>query len=304
MRLTFYGTRGSYPTARREQVRYGGNTTCIHFQSESGQHLILDGGSGIRLLGHQLMQQAFGRGQGEAVVLVTHTHWDHILGFPFFTPFSRQGNHFVVASAGQIGSHIRDILSGQHVDLNFPIPFDTLVKAQVDYHPFHLGDALEFGDFYIETVQLNHAGITIGYRIEADGAVATIYTDTGRIRETRLGDGMGMPVPNDVYAQGFLDQLSHCARRSDILVHDTQFFEHEMVGRYHWGHSTVEDALEIARLAQVKQLVLFHHNPLHSDTELDIKLALARDLSARDSFEVSAAAEGEQIEMGAKETQV
>jgi ribonuclease BN (tRNA processing enzyme) len=301
MRLTFYGVRGSYPTARRNQLRYGGNTTCIHITSQSGQHLILDGGSGIRLLGHKLLQREFGQGKGEAVILVTHTHWDHILGFPFFIPFSYQGNRFTVASAGQIGSHIRDIMTGQHVDLHFPISFDTLVKAQLDYHAFHLGDALEFGDFRIETVQLNHAGITIGYRIEADGVVATIYTDTGRIRKIRLGDGMGMPVPDNVYAEGFLTQLAHCARQSDVLVHDTQFFEHEIVGRFHWGHSTVEDALEIARMAEVKHLILFHHDPFHSDTEIHTKLSLARDLSAKDSFGVSAASEGRRIDIGAGE---
>jgi ribonuclease BN (tRNA processing enzyme) len=263
--------------------------------SRSGQHLILDGGSGIRLLGHNLLQQEFGHGQGKANILVTHTHWDHILGFPFFAPFSVRGNHFVIASAGQIGSHIHEILSGQHADLNFPTSFETLIKAQVDYHPFNLGEPLAFGNFWIETVQLNHAGITIGYRIEVDGVVTTVYTDTGRIREIRLGDGMGMPVPNAVYAEGFLAQLAHCARNSDLLVYDTQFFEHEMVGRYHWGHSTVEDALEIARMAAVKKLVLFHHNPEHSDGELDVKLALACDLGACDSFEVCAAIEGEQI---------
>ncbi|MBN1994002.1 MAG: MBL fold metallo-hydrolase [Anaerolineae bacterium] len=301
MRLTFYGVRGSYPTARRDQIRYGGNTTCLHFLSRSGQHLILDGGSGIRVLGNELMQQAFGQGQGEAIILVTHTHWDHILGFPFFTPFSCRGNHFIIASAGQIGSHIRDILSGQHADLNFPVSFEALMQAQLDYHAFNLGDPLKFGDFRIETVQLNHAGITIGYRIEADGTAITVYTDTGRIRETRLGDGMGLPVPDDVYAEGFLAQLAHCARRSDILVHDTQFFEHEMVGKYHWGHCTVEDALEVARLAEVKHLVLFHHNPDHSDTEIDTKLALGRDLSAGDAFEVSAATEGWYTNMDKKE---
>ncbi len=296
MRLTFYGTRGSYPSARRDQVRYGGNTTCLYFVSRSGQHLILDGGSGIRLLGHDLLQQEFGQGQGKATILVTHTHWDHILGFPFFTPFSYEGNHFVIASAGQIGSHIHDILSGQHADLNFPTSYETLLKAQVDYRAFNLGEPLAFGDFRIETVQLNHAGITIGYRIEVDGVTTTVYTDTGRIREIRLGDGMGMPVPNAIYAEGFLEQLAHCARNSDLLVHDSQFFEYEMVGRYHWGHSTVEDALELARMAGVKKLVLFHHNPEHSDTELDIKLALAQDLSAQDNFSVCAAIEGGEVD--------
>lgn len=303
MKLTFYGVRGSYPIARRDQVRYGGNTTCLHFSTRSGQDLILDGGSGIRLLGQSLMEQAFGAGQGEAVILVGHTHWDHILGFPFFTPFNRQGNRFVIASAGQTGSHIRDILAGQHADLNFPVAFEDLV-ADFEYITFGPGDKLELGDYHIETVQLNHPGITVGYRIEADGFSATVYTDTGRVRQVRVGEGMDGPAPDETFTNRYLEQLVHCARKSDILVHDTQFREYEMVGRYHWGHSTVEDALEIARMAGVKQLALFHYDPNLSDTEVDEQLALARDLSAADTFEVVAAAEGWQLEIGSGEVQL
>ena len=117
MHLTFYGARGSYPVARPDQIRYGGNTTCLHFQTQSGQELILDGGSGIRLLGQEMMQREFAQGQGAAYILIGHTHWDHILGFPFFGPFQIEGNRFVVVSAGQPGAHIRDILAGQQIDL-------------------------------------------------------------------------------------------------------------------------------------------------------------------------------------------
>ena len=112
MELTYYGTRGSYPIARTDQLRYGGNSTCIHFRTRSGQDLILDGGSGIRRLGEVLVEREFGEGQGEAFVLVGHTHWDHILGYPFFRPFYRTGNRFMFVSAGQTGAHIRDILKG------------------------------------------------------------------------------------------------------------------------------------------------------------------------------------------------
>jgi ribonuclease BN (tRNA processing enzyme) len=296
MKLTFYGVRGSYPIARRDQVQYGGNTTCLYFLTRSGQSLILDGGSGIRLLGQSLMEQVFGAGQGETTILVGHTHWDHILGFPFFTPFNRPGNRFVIASAGQTGSHIRDILAGQHADLNFPVPFDDMM-ADFEYISFEPGDKLELGDFHIETVQLNHPGITVGYRIEADGCAATVYTDTGRVRQVRVGDGMGGPAPDKTFTNEYLVRLAYCARKSDILVHDSQFLEYEMVGRYHWGHSTVEDALEMARMAGVKQLALFHYDPDHSDTVVDEQLTLARDLSVGDTFKVMAAAEGRHLEI-------
>ncbi len=297
MKLTFYGARGSYPIARRDQLRYGGNTTCLHFRTDSGQDLILDGGSGMRLLGQEMMQRAFAEGQGEAYILVGHTHWDHIMGFPFFAPFYLQGNRFVVVSAGQIGVHIRDILSGQQVGLHFPVPFERL-QAHREYLPFKPGDGLTLGEFRVETVQLNHQGITVGYRIEADGGVVTVYTDTARVREIRLGDGMGGPEPDEGFSREYLGRVADCAREADVLVYDTNYLEHEILGRFHFGHSTLEDALEMARMARVRQLVLFHHSPEHSDTVVDEKLALARDLSEGAPFKVEAAAESWCLEVG------
>ena len=297
MEITFYGTRGTCPIARRDQVRYGGNTTCLHFRTRSGQDLILDGGSGIRVLGKEMMQREFGAGLGEAHILVGHTHWDHILGFPSFRPFFIPGNRFVVVSAGQTGVHIRDILSGQQVALNWPVRFEEL-SARLEYLPFKVGDELTLGRFRVETVQLNHPGVTVGYRIEADDSAVAVYTDTARVREVRLGDGMGGPEPDEGFSREHLERLAHCARQADVLVHDTHFLEHEMVGWYDWGHSTVEDALEIARMAGVKQLVLFHHHQAHSDAVVDEKLALARDLSRGEPFEVEAAAEGWRLEVG------
>jgi phosphoribosyl 1,2-cyclic phosphodiesterase len=305
--LTFYGARGSCPIARRDQVRYGGNTTCLHFQTRSGQNLILDAGSGIRLLGADMMGRDYGapafaggrfaEGRGEAFILVGHTHWDHILGFPFFAPLYVEGNSFVVVSAGQNGAHIRDILSKQQADLNFPVTIDYW-SARLDYVSFAPGDELTLGEFRVETVQLNHAGITVGYRIEADDGVVAVYTDTARVREVRLGDGMRGPGPDKGFACEYLARLAHCARGADVLVHDAHFREREMVGFYHYGHSTVEDALEIARLAEVDQLVLFHHAPQHSDAVVDEKLALAHDLSRGEPLRVEAAAEGWRLTVG------
>jgi ribonuclease BN (tRNA processing enzyme) len=244
-----------------------------------------------------MMQREFGQGLGKAHILVGHTHWDHILGFPFFAPFYAPGNHFVVVSAGQMGVHIRDILSGQRAELNWPTPLESLL-ARLDYMPFKPGDEFNLGEFHVETVQLNHPGITVGYRIEADGGVATVYTDTARAREVRLGDGMEEDGTDERFSQELLERLAHCARQSDLLVYDTHFLEHEIQGRYHWGHSTVEDALEMARMAEVDQLILFHHQPEHSDDVVDEKLALARDLSKGEPFKVEAAAEGWRLEVG------
>jgi len=296
MKLTFYGARGSYPTTHPDQDYYGGNTTCLHFQTRSGQDLILDGGSGIRLLGAEMMRREFAEGRGEAHILIGHTHWDHILGLPFFRPLDLEGKRFVIVSASQIGAHIRDILSGQQTDINFPVPFEHL-KAYREYLPIKPGNELTLGEYRVETVQLNHPGLTVGYRIEADGVIVTVFTDTARVRKVRLGDGMGGPEPDTGFSKTYLEQLAHCARQADILVYDTHHLEHEILGAYHFGHSTVEDALEIARMAEINQLMLFHHAPEHSDTVIDEKLALARDLSRDDPFTVEAAREGWCLEL-------
>ena len=297
MEMTVYGARGSYPVARRDQLRYGGNSTCLHFRTRSGHDLILDGGSGIYVLGQALAQRALDPGRGVTYILVTHTHWDHILGFPYFRPFSSRLNRFAIVSAGQIGMHIRDILSGQQNAINFPISYES-IPARLEYMLFDPGDVLVLGEYRVETVQINHPGITVGYRIEADESAVTVYSDTARIREVRLGDGMGGPRPDEGYSRAYLKRLAHCARGADVLVHDAHFWEHELRGRYHWGHSTVEDALEMARLAGAKRLLLSHHHPEHSDADIDAQLDLARDLCRGESLDVRAAAEGWRIALG------
>ena len=294
MELTFFGVRGSYPVARRDQLRYGGNSTCLHLRSASGQELILDGGSGIRLLGDEMMGRAFGTGRGTAILLISHTHWDHILGLPFFTPFYQAGNRFVIIAPGGIGAHIRDILSGQQNAINFPISMDHF-QARLEYMLLRPSDPLVLGTFRVQAVQLNHPGLTVGYRIEADECAVTVFTDAARVREVRLGTGMGGPRPDDGFTRDYLDRLVDCARDADVLVHDAHFFEHEIRDHYHYGHSTVEDALEIAHRANVGRLFLFHHHPQRSDLAVDEQEALARDLCRGTGLRVDAAQEGARI---------
>jgi len=294
MKLTFFGTRGSYPFSRSDNIRYGGNSTCLYVKTASGTELILDGGSGVVNLGHQMMEREFGEGKGEAVILVGHTHWDHILGYPFFKPFYAEGNRFQFVSAGQTGVSIQEILSGQHDDLHFPVPFEHLA-AEITYHDFSIGENLTFGDAVVKTFQLNHPGLTVAYRIEADGGALVIITDTARIHATRLGDGMGGIDPDPAYAKKFTERLTAFAERADLLVHDSHFFEHEIRNKEHWGHSTGEDALLLARAAGVRRLSLFHHAPEHSDADVDQILRSTRDLARKDPIEISASIEGETL---------
>ena len=296
MRVTFYGVRGSHPMARENLIGYGGYTSCVLFSSRSGEDLILDCGSGIRTLGKEMMTREFGRGEGKAHILIGHTHWDHILGLPFFEPLYRAGNEFTILSAAQDGVHIREILRGQHDELHFPAPFEAL-SASIEYVSITPGEHLTLGAFAVDTVQLNHPGTTVGFRIGADDVSATVFTDNGRIRELRMGSGMGGPEPDSGFATEFLERLSDCARDTDLLVHDTQFFEDEMTDRLFYGHSTVEDALEIARLSGARRLSLFHYDPGHSDTDIDRQLTLAKSLCSQGDPDVFAAREGQTVDL-------
>lgn len=301
MRLTFCGVRGSYPIARPDNVRYGGNSTCLYLVTDGGTEIIMDGGSGIVGLGHSMMERSFGKGNGKALILVGHTHWDHILGYPFFDPFYKEGNRFTFVSAGQTGVSISEILSGQHIDLHFPVPFEDLA-AHIDYQEFSIGDAMIFGDVSLRTFQLNHPGLTVAYRIEADHQAVVIITDTARIHAARLGDGMGGPDPDAAYAARYTEALDAFAHKVDLLVHDSHFFDHEIRDKEHWGHCTAEDALGLATRAEVRRLALFHHAPEHSDAEVDLILQSTRDLARRELIDISAAVEGSTMVLGVGES--
>lgn len=285
MRLTFWGVRGSYPVSRPDMVRYGGNSTCIHVQT-GDEHWILDAGSGLRSLGQQLMEGPFGLGQGFARFLVTHTHWDHILGFPFFQPLYVPGNRFEVWSADP---QIEGILEGQQHRDNFPVPFHAF-KAQLSFHHLPPGGQLEVDEVVVRTAQTNHPGVTLGYRIEEPGASAVVITDTARIEAVQQGDDM-------LVGQAFTDSLIDLCAEADLLVHDAHFTEAGIVGKEHWGHSTPADAVRRARDAGVSILALFHHAPEHPDAIVDKQLLHATAL-AGPQLDVIAARERHTLSWG------
>jgi ribonuclease BN (tRNA processing enzyme) len=302
--VTFWGVRGSYPIARADNVRYGGNSTCIQIQVQGEEPLILDGGSGIRALGSSLLDGPCGKGEGKANILVGHTHWDHILGYPFFGPFYFAGNRFKLYSAGQTEADLPRILEGQHEELHFPVPFDEL-RAEMVFERISPGERFSLGGYSIQTVQLNHPGFTLGYRIEHGDAAVVIFTDTARIAHVQQGEGMAEAVERDGLAEfqrRFELGLEDLCRGADMLVHDSHFLEEEIVGKEHWGHSTALDALDLARRAGVRHLMLFHHAPEHSDAVVDGKLATTRKAAAGTGLQVSAAREGMAVELSEAKT--
>lgn len=246
----FWGVRGSIPCPGAETVRYGGNTPCIEMRV-GGQRLIFDGGTGLRVLGQYLLGQM----PVKANLLFTHSHWDHIQGFPFFVPAFIPGNRFHIYGAiAPNGSTIEQRLNDQMLHPNFPVPLQ-IMAAQLEFHDIQIGDVLEFGQVKVETALLNHPGEAVGYRVSWDGYAAAYVTDTEHFPE-RLDDN-----------------VLFLARDADVLIYDATYtndeYHSEKTSKVGWGHSTWQEAVKVAKAANVKRLVIFHHDPLHNDDFLD-----------------------------------
>lgn len=248
--INFWGVRGSIPCPGPETVRYGGNTPCVEMNI-AGQRLIFDGGTGLRVLGQSLMSQL----PIKAHIFFTHTHWDHIQGFPFFTPAFIKGNNFKIYGAvAPNGATIKQRHHDQMLHPNFPVPLQ-IMQANLEFYDLEIGEKLQLGEILIENAKLNHPGEAIGYRVSWQGRVAAYVTDTEHFPD-RLD-------PNVI----------KLAQDADVLIYDATYTDEE----YHnpksskesWGHSTWQEAVKVAKAANVKTLVIFHHDPLHNDDFLD-----------------------------------
>ena len=280
-RLTFWGTRGSIPTPGPQTMRYGGNTACISVTGPDGRLLILDAGSGLRPLGHELMSR---RGKMlSADILLSHTHWDHIQGLPFFKPLSGKGNRFCVYGAAQEGVSLQEILSRQMDPMVFPVPLEAF-GAKVEVHEIVEGD-IALGDYRVRAFRLRHPGTTLGYRLgSADGSREIAY-----LTDNELGSGGRYPVSADWRAR-----LVQFLAGTDTLIHDAMYTEEFIKLRAGWGHSTPRQAVDLAAQAECARLILFHHEPEHDDATVDALLADARAyaLKVAPKLVVEAAMEG------------
>jgi phosphoribosyl 1,2-cyclic phosphodiesterase len=277
--LKFWGVRGSIPTPIKENMRYGGNTLCIEVRLPSDEILVFDGGTGIRGLGDFHMDENENKGLNVRVFL-THFHWDHIQGIPFFRPLYAPDNR-VIFHTPRI-SHLRKedtgadggaegILSGQFSNPYFPVSFEFLLAkkefVELDLQP------TKFGDLTISPFLLNHLGGAFGYRIESEGAVIVYATDLEH------GDKE-------------LDKtVREYSQNADLLIFDSQYTPEDYEAHKGWGHSTWQEACKVANECQVKQLVLFHHKPSYDDAKLD---QIAEEAS-REFENVSCAREGDSV---------
>lgn len=289
MQVTFWGTRGSIAKAGPSTLRYGGNTSCVSVRSDAGTQLVVDCGTGAHGLGQHLMAEA----RGDAVnghVLISHTHWDHIQGLPFFAPLFTAGNRWHIYGPSGLGGSLGDILAGQMEYRYFPVHIDQL-SAAVDHHDLVEG-ALEIDDVWVEARYLNHPALTLGYRIEVDGAVVVYSSDhEPHDQDLALGGDLAQNRHDDAHAS--------FVAGADLLIHDAQYLASEYPDHVGWGHSTVEYVIDVARQGGVARVALYHHDPNRTDDQVDDLVDLARAHAASVGYggEVFAAAEGMTVEL-------
>jgi phosphoribosyl 1,2-cyclic phosphodiesterase len=290
MRVRVWGARGSLATPGPSTVRYGGNTSCFEVTTPGGSLVILDCGTGMRLLGEHLNATRHAPLKGH--ILISHTHWDHIQGIPFFLPFFAAGNEWDVYAPKGMHQSLRDALEGQMQYSYFPVRLDEL-GAQISYHELVEG-RFEIDDVTVTTRYLNHPALTFAYRLESDRA-AIVYATDHEPHSRHLADGAGEISGED---------LRHCEflAGADLVIHDAQYTASEYAQKIGWGHSTVEYALAICRAARVGKVVLTHHDPSRSDEAVDriVVDAQARMRSSAVPMQVVAAREGATLTVAGK----
>ena len=273
VRVKFWGVRGSIPTPGPETVGVGGNTSCVEMRAD-GQHLILDAGSGLRPLGLALMAEAAGR-PIVATLLLTHTHWDHIQGFPFFVPAYVPQNQLRIMGYEGARSGLQDTLAGQMENPYFPVALaqmsGNIVFEEIKARDFTLGAIT------VRACRTKHPGITMAYRLETSAGSVCYVPD----HEC---------APEDPGAE-----VVALIAGADVVILDSQYTAEEYPSKKGWGHSSLDAGVAMACAAKVKQLYLFHHDPNHSDAFIAKMHAHARTLAEGSETEVLVAKEGVEI---------
>lgn len=257
MQVRFWGVRGSIPTPGQHTIKYGGNTPCIDIKTSEGHSIILDAGTGIRNLGVALTEEHPLR--VNSYLLLSHTHWDHIQGLPFFEPLSSRGNQFTVIGHKRNHKRLEEVLSGQFLEPYLPFAYRSLaadmpVKEVAPGEMFTLGENIR-----ITTASLQHPGGCLGFRIEDNGVTFAYCSDTGH------------------RSDGYQANVLALAEGADLLIHDAHFPDLQTTMTFaDWGHSCWQQAVGVAEAARTRALGLFHYGPDLTDEALEDILFLAR----------------------------
>jgi phosphoribosyl 1,2-cyclic phosphodiesterase len=276
-------------------------------RSASGTRVVVDAGTGIRKLGKELAGDD-GRQRAEVHLLISHTHWDHIQGLPFFSPLYQAGNRLHVYARKRDDLHLRAVFASQTDDPYFPIPFEE-AKAEVTFKELADSAKFEIADIGVSCARLNHPYIATAYRLSADGGSVVYVSDTAPFSDILFEDqfvarppspGAELPRADGEKLARMREGIVRLCEGADLVVYDTMFTPDDYRRMPHYGHSRPSDALEICREAGARRLALFHHAPERSDAEVDAILAETRAVAAREriALDVHAAYEGLDIALG------
>ncbi|MCI4626946.1 MAG: MBL fold metallo-hydrolase [Candidatus Magnetoovum sp. WYHC-5] len=294
MKVKFWGVRGSIPSPGKHTARYGGNTSCIELYGEDGTLVIFDAGTGIRSLGDHLLTLP----PSDIHLFLTHTHWDHIHGFPFFRPAYRQNLPLNIYGPYNSEKTIRETLTLQMIYSVFPVHVDEL-EAEIVFHNIN-EDLIKVGNLSIKPRKMNHPITCFGYKVEENGKYIFYTGDHEQFfefRNTEGGTKLAQKYEGTVKeerAEGEVDFV----KGVDLLIADSQYLEEEYVEKAGYGHSTVSQTLDLAIKAQVKHLVLFHHEPVRSDDALDNILEMVKQKAIQEGspdMKITIAEEGIEI---------
>lgn len=311
MRVRFWGVRGSLPVPGSKTERYGGNTSCVEVRSATGTRIIIDAGTGIRLLGKRWVHDEPEEGRGSAHLLISHTHWDHIQGLPFFTPLHREGHHLHVYARRRAHLDLREVLNSQHEDA-YLAEGSGLLRGEVSFR--ELGDSAQFhiADVEVSCARLNHPYVATAYRLVAGGCSLAYVSDTAPFSDILFENQYVArpPAAGARLADGDLGKLRamrdgvvRLCEGADLVIYDTMFTPDDYLRMPHFGHSRPSDALDICRDAGARRLVLFHHAPERTDAEVDAILDETRAQAAtgRQALDVFAAYEGLDLALDSRE---
>jgi phosphoribosyl 1,2-cyclic phosphodiesterase len=278
--ITFWGVRGSTPCSCDANRRYGGNTACVSLEVPGEEPIVLDLGTGLRFWGETQPHD----GTFRATALVTHIHWDHVQGLPFFVPALKPGARLDIYGPPDEGMSLAEAFDRFMRPPFFPVRVQDLL-GEIVFHDL-ADDDLAIGNAKVRARLVPHTGATNGYRVDWNGSSVAYISDH---QSPRRGDGDG---EDDTIAESVLELCDG----ADVLIHDAQYWPDEWNTKRDWGHCTGDYAARVAREAGVRRLVLFHHDPSHDDAEVDRMLRHVEDIAGVD--EVIAAAEGLTISLG------
>ncbi len=260
MKIKFWGTRGSIPVPGLNTVKYGGNTPCVQVISDENKIFVIDGGTGIRALGDELLQKY---PDGTTInILISHTHWDHIQGLLFFRPFYMKNFKINLYSNAMNGMTIEDIIKAQMHPSFFPVSPDVF-EAEIHYHRILPGEEYSFDDLKVKTIKSHHSAGTLCFRVDNGKSSFAYMTDN----EIYYNTTFDVPQKESILQNN--EELIEFANSVDYLIHDTTYFLKDYKSHIGWGHSNNVSAVLFALLAKAKNLFLFHYDPLYNDEDVD-----------------------------------